>query len=422
VNLNPDNPSLSIGYFSPGWPLEAFANGIISYIADMANQLPRMGHRVTILANKTAGGVSNAAVYDVQHAYSNRSVARQVVDRLTYQIAPQWTAHRIHSRSMLVTLQRAIAEQDIQLFEMEETFGSAAWVQSAVSIPVCIRLHGPWFLNGPAEGVPEDDAFRRRVSAEGRAIADAVALTSSSRDVLERTRSYYGLALEEAEVIHPPTSPVPCADRWRLEGCDPRQVLFVGRFDRHKGGDLMIEAFGRVFQQVPEARLCFVGPDHGYTDTQGQRWTLRDFVDDRLPGALESGQVVLLGQQPFSTLASLRRRAMITVICSRYENAPRTLIEAMSLGCPIVAARVGGIPEILRDGADGLLHSSGDSPDLAAKIVGLLTDPSQATELGRNAAARCEQEFHPTVIATRLVDYYRRVLQMPTVTRHSRSS
>ena len=54
--MKPQDPPLSIGYLSPGWPLEAFANGIVSYIADMADQLPRMGHRVTILANDTAGG------------------------------------------------------------------------------------------------------------------------------------------------------------------------------------------------------------------------------------------------------------------------------------------------------------------------------------------------------------------------------
>ena len=49
-------PPLSIGYISPGWPLEGFANGIVSYIADMAEELQRMGHRVTILANEIAGG------------------------------------------------------------------------------------------------------------------------------------------------------------------------------------------------------------------------------------------------------------------------------------------------------------------------------------------------------------------------------
>ena len=323
----------------------------------------------------------------------------------------------MYSRSMVGTLRRAIAERDIQLVEVEESFGMATWLQRALSIPVCVRLHGPWFLNGPAVGGAGDVGFRRRVSAEGRAIADAVALTSSSLDVLERTRAFYGLALEQAQVIHPPTTPVPAADQWRLEGCDPRQILFIGRFDRHKGGDLIIEAFGRVRQAVPDVRLCFAGPDRGFVDDGGRRWNLAEFVADRLPGAVESGRLTLLGQQPFSALASLRRRAMITVICSRYENAPRALIEAMALGCPIVAARVGGIPEIIRDGVDGLLHRGGDPEDLAAKIVALVADPGRAAELGRSAAARCEREFHPVAIASRTVDHYRRVLQTTTTTR-----
>ena len=403
----PNEQSLSIGYMSPGWPLEAFANGIVSYIADMADQLSRMKHKVTILTSRIAEGEGGAGVYDVQQGYLKRNMARRVADSLGYRIAPHWTIHRRHSQGVLNTLRRAIAERDIQLFEMEETFGEAAWIQPAISIPVCIRLHGPWFLNGPAIGAPQDDAFRRRVTAEGRAIARAVALTSSSRDVLEQTRSYYGLALKNAEVIHPPTSPIPPADRWRLEGCDPRQVLFIGRFDRHKGGDLIIEAFGRVLRLVPDARLCFVGEDRGYFDLQGRRWTLEKFVQDRLPGALELGQVTLLGQQPFSNLAALRRRAMVNVICSRYENAPRALIEAMSLGCPIVAARVGGIPEILQDQADGLQHRPEDPDDLAAQIISLLNDPVRAAELGQSAATTCEKRFHPDVIAKRMVDFYR---------------
>ena len=402
--------SLSIGYLSPGWPLDAFTNGIVSYVTEMADQLPKLGHRVTILANKTFGVQHDAGIYDIQESSSARSVARRVVDKLSYRISPQKAVDRMYSRGITTTLRRAIIERGIQLFEMEETFGSSSVVQRAVSIPICLRLHGPWFLNGPAEGIPEDDAFRHRVTAEGRAIASAVALTSSSHNVLEQTRSYYGLALEEAEVIHPPTSPVPAADRWRLDECDPRQVLFVGRFDRHKGGDLIIEAFGRVLHQVPEARLSFAGPDYGYTDSQRRNWNLKEFVNDRLPGALESGQVTLLGKQPFSALASLRRRAMVTVVCSRYENAPRALIEAMSLGCPMVAARVGGIPEILQDQVDGLMHRPGDHDDLAAQIVTVLTNPDRAASLGQHAAQTCEQRFYPEAIALRMIAFYSRTI------------
>ena len=58
----------------------------------------------------------------------------------------------------------------------------------------------------------------------------------------------------------------------------------------------------------------------------------------------------------------------------------------MALGCPIVAARVGGIAEIIRDGVNGLLHRPGDPDDLAARIIAMLTDPARAAELGRRAA------------------------------------
>src|SRR5262249_5703059 len=146
------------------------------------------------------------------------------------------------------------------------------------SIPICVRLHGPWFLNGTVQGIREDREFRRRVVEEGQAIAAADAVTASSGDVLERTRAYYGLALEDAEVIHPPTAPVPPGEQWRPEACDPAQVLFIGRFDRHKGGDLIIEAFGRVLREVPQAQLCFVGPDHGCRDASGRRWGLEEFL------------------------------------------------------------------------------------------------------------------------------------------------
>ena len=102
---------------------------------------------------------------------------------------------------------------------------------------------------------------------------------------------------------------------------------------------------------------------------------------------------------------------MVTTVCSRYENAPRALIEAMSLGCPIVAARVGGVPEIMQDQVDGLLHRPEDPDDLAARIVALLNNPDQAAELGRQAAATCERRFDPDVIATRSVEFYREAIQ-----------
>jgi len=312
-------------------------------------------------------------------------------------------------------IRRAVAERGMQIIEMEESFGWARWVRQATSIPVCVRLHGPWFLNGTAVGAPNDSAFRKRVLDEERAIRVADAVTAPSHNVLEQVRDFYGLALPEAEVILPPTWPVPAANRWRLEDCDPKQVLFIGRFDRHKGGDLIIEAFGRVLEVIPDARLRFVGPDMGCIASDGRKWNLENFIRDRIPGALETDRVEWLGQppQPYPALAQFRRKAMVTVACSRYETLSLATVEAMASGCPIVAAKAGAIPEILQDGVDGLLHQPGDAEDLAAKIIHLLKNPALAAQLGRQAAAQCERRFCPDVVASRMVEFYRRVVGKP---------
>jgi glycosyltransferase involved in cell wall biosynthesis len=402
---------LSVGYYSPGWPLTAFPNGIVTYIATLAPTLRAMGHNVTIVTCQAAEETPGESIYDTYQAQASRSVARRAIDGLWYRIAPRSASKHMTSRWLLTTVRQAIAERGIQIFEMEESFGVARLVRQATSVPVCVRLHGPWFLNGVALGVPQDEAFRRRIREEGRAIHDVDAVTAPSRDVLEQVRDFYELGLPEAEVIPNPTPPISPAERWRFENCDSKQILFIGRFDRHKGGDLIIEAFGRVLEAVTEARLRFVGPDCGFIASNGECWNIKDFIRDRIPGALETGRMEWLGQQPFAALAQLRRQAMVTVVCSRYETFSLTTVEAMASGCPTVAARTGAIPEVLQDGVTGLLHRSEDCSDIAAKIIYLLKNPTRAAELGRQAASYCERQFYPDVVASRLLGFYRQVIR-----------
>jgi glycosyltransferase involved in cell wall biosynthesis len=223
-------------------------------------------------------------------------------------------------------------------------------------------------------------------------------------------RAHYKLELPGAEVIPYPIAPVPSQPRWRLDACDPSLVLFVGRFDRHKGGDVIIEAFAHILKQFPSGRLIFVGPDRGCATDDGRSWSLPEFVRDRLPGALETGRVEWLGQQPLAALAALRRRAFVTVVASRYETFCYAAAEAMALGCPVVATHVGGIPEIIRDGSNGVLCRPEDPADLAENVMALMADPVRAAALGSQAALDCERLYHPDVIARRVAEFYQAVL------------
>lgn len=398
--------SLSIAFASPGWPLEAYTSGIVTYVANVSPTLRAAGHRISVLAGETAPGAEAPDVYDWGRAVRARSWPRRLRDSAWYRLAPFAATRGIALRAITETARRLVRDRQVQVIDMEESFGWARAVQRAARVPVCVRLHGPYFLTGPAGGAPDDEAMRVRIRAEGEAIAAAAAVSAPSADVLDKVRRHYGIELPDAEVIPNPVPAVAEGDRWSLAGCDPKRVVFVGRFDRLKGADLVVEAFAQVLRRIPDARLTLVGPDGDCADDAGRTWRLEPFVRDRLPGALESGRVEWLGRQPATALAAFRRRALVTVVCSRFENFPYTVTEAMALGCPLVAARVAGIPEIVEDGVNGSLHRVGDAGDLAVQLVRLLEAPAQAAALGARAAADAARLLDADVVTRRLLALY----------------
>jgi glycosyltransferase involved in cell wall biosynthesis len=303
---------------------------------------------------------------------------------------------------------RAIAERGVELLEMEETFGLLQLVKPKLRIPVVARLHGPHFVNGLALGVPVDGAFHERVRHEGLGIAKADAVSAPSRDILERTRAYYGLQLPGAALIPYPAPSVPADHRWSLGACDPSRLLFVGRFDRHKGGDVVLDAFRKVVQRFPKVRLWFAGPDADLTDDQGRRWNLAKYLAERVPDV--AGRVDWLGRQPNSSLEELRRKAFATIVGSRYENLPLVVLEAMAHGCPLVATRTGGIAEVVEDGVNGVLARPGDPDDLAAAILRLLEAPEFAAKIAQRGADDACRRYHPDVVARETAAFHQAAL------------
>jgi glycosyltransferase involved in cell wall biosynthesis len=102
---------------------------------------------------------------------------------------------------------------------------------------------------------------------------------------------------------------------------------------------------------------------------------------------------------------------MFLVIPSEcYENNPRTVIEAFALGKPAVGARIGGIPELVRDWETGLTYTSGDVDDLHEKITLMLKDKDRISEMGRNARAFVEKELNAVVHYRNLMKIYERAM------------
>lgn len=171
-------------------------------------------------------------------------------------------------------------------------------------------------------------------------------------------------------------------------------VLFFGRLVEEKGVSLLIEAMAGV-----PARCLIIGDGPG-------KEALRALAAQR-----PTARVRFLGHQPYGVLQKAVLRASLVVVPSLwYENNPFSIIESFSLGVPVVAARIGGIPELVIDRETGMLFTAGRSDALREKITLLLGDPGLGRMLAANARRHLERNFNAAGHYEKLLALYRELI------------
>ncbi len=186
-------------------------------------------------------------------------------------------------------------------------------------------------------------------------------------------------------------SPLPVPRR------DQPLFLYLGRILPEKGLDVLLEAFGRMRSG---ADLLIVGGD----------WPANGF-----PAVLKEMRVslgledrVYLESHRSDALAVLRR-CDVLVLPSRSDTRPRTILEAMFAGKPVIASAVGGIPGVVEDGLTGILVPPGDPAALARALDSLAASAAARTRLGEAARAKAWRDLHPDRVARRYAEVYREV-------------
>ncbi len=158
-------------------------------------------------------------------------------------------------------------------------------------------------------------------------------------------------------------------------------IGFVARLDKAKGVMVLLDAFQELAPKWPELRLKLVGQGDASTTLAAR---IRELgLEARVEASgYSEGDIQ-------RTLESFR----IYAFPSFHEGLPYSILEAMRAGCTIVASSVGGIPEVLRDGCDGVLVPPRDAAALAKAIDRLLSDEGEAFRMGRAARERFEHNY-----------------------------
>jgi len=185
-------------------------------------------------------------------------------------------------------------------------------------------------------------------------------------------------------------------------GADREKVVMTAFSPQpYKGGELVINAVASLRRSGCKVRLVLAG------SCPRKAWG-REVL--RAAKAAGPGTVEITGYLQPKALSERLAAADVYVLPSYMENAPNTLLEAMCVGVPCVAARVGGVASMLRDGVEGLIFRRGNLRDLTDKLERLLVDAEFARTLGLAGAARVRAADEPTKVAARTIEIYRSVL------------
>jgi glycosyltransferase involved in cell wall biosynthesis len=105
--------------------------------------------------------------------------------------------------------------------------------------------------------------------------------------------------------------------------------------------------------------------------------------------------VILSGYKKWGDLKKEILKSMFVILPSTcFDNSPMAIMEAFSLGKPVIGSRIGGIPELVKDGKTGLNFEAGNIEDLRAKIKYLIDNPAKIAEMGKNARTFAEEELN----------------------------
>ena len=191
-------------------------------------------------------------------------------------------------------------------------------------------------------------------------------------------------------------------------GSEEHIVLFVGNLTRTKGLDILLRAMQGLLATHPRLRLVYT-VERGPAITDERERVIRELITNL--GICD--RIVELGI--VNDMPTLMAASDVLVVPYRSTDGPSdysvAMLEAMAIGRPVVATRVGANPEIISDGQTGVLVAEDDASDLARGIASILNNPSEAKVMGDAGSRIVREKFDPFKIAQAIEKLYLDVLR-----------
>lgn len=386
-------------------PGSGWAGGMNVYIDELARALAREGIQVDVFTRRHSREVP--ATVTVEKGF----VLHHVDAGPAREMDPQRTVRYLNVFSEQVIDQIHFLPE---LRLVHSHYWLSGWaglrVKSATGLPHVHSFHSLGRvkdLNRRPDAAPE---ALTRLAAEQDVIDGSDRIIASTDTEKANLVDHYSIepsniCVAAPGVDHDIFTPGPRkAARIRLGWPDVPTTLFVGRIQPTKGPDVALEAFRLIAKEVEDSRLVIVGAPSG-PDGRNEYETLQK----RAKTLNLSDRVTFAEPIPHREMPDVFRASDLTLVPSRSESFGLVAAEAQATGVPVLAARVGGLTDVVGEESGGVLIDGWGSPEWSEKAIRILKDKSLAAELSRLGPVWAERYSWKTSVA-RIVEIYREML------------
>lgn len=392
------------------FPPESGWGGVATYNYFIARAFRSLGHQVTVLASRT--NPSQPATQETDGMRIHRLFVRDAyrLRRLPFVGRYVRPIQQLRYATMVDRVLRELhREQPIDVIEFAEVNAEGFFYTRTPQTAVVVRCHTPTFILARYYDRREMQFDTRIIGwCEKDMILRAHARSAPSHDMAQTVADATGIPIEKFAVVPNALSLDEFSIQPRPQSLSSTvSILFVGRLERVKGVAVLAQAIPKVVARVPNVRFIFAGEELRTASGTSQRAEL----EAELTSNGVQSHVEFVGAVDHATLMSLYQRADICVVPSTlYESFSYTCAQAMAAGKPVVATRIGGIPETVDDGVSGIIVSPGNVDELAQAIIRLACDQGLREQMGRAGRAKAAREFDAIKVAGKNLAIYERAI------------
>jgi glycosyltransferase involved in cell wall biosynthesis len=368
-----------------------------AFVCELATELQKRGHRVHVVTPMRPGAARREAISGViahRYRYWGWRRGRQL---------GQLRGTPVLLLGSLVLL--GVIKTLLTVFKNDIDLLHAYWVVPGGMVALVAGLLSGRPVVATAAGsdlniAPGNRLVRPLVKLTLRNVSELIAVSTS----LKQMAVDLGLPEKKGVVVHGPVG-IYSRNSHRtqerpLTGTEyAKKVLYVGNLTPPKRVDTIVRAMRWVTQRLPGVQLTILGDGH-----------LRSAHEALAESLAVRENTRFLGAVPHERVLSLMNDSDLFVHCSDREGLPVAVVEAMASGLPVVASRVGGIPDVVHNGETGFLLSPGDVEGYAEKIVLILTNEGLRRQMGTASRLYAEKRLHKDVIIAELENVYESVL------------